>query len=1049
MPPRVHRRDSRHDHMKKDTKPTSDGQPSRSAPPTDGRHPANEAAAGRPLIRRLPLTAASQPAGQPEREPAPAPRPATASPAAVSQQDPAVAIPPSIRQAPATVKDTEAYYHYEERYWVTDPQTGEKKVVIKRRSEPQDLRPRRSKITIDLSAVRQPQVRQYAAPPVAGGRERQLPLQPAGRTVALPSKRLNQLDFEEEIGLDVSVTASQTPAAASKSTGTALNSPTYLSRRVAAPVPRLRPQHLEPSEGTAPVIDRGKLASRLEQQRQQQQLWKEDLKFFNEEVSPEKDKSVPGFLTNQAAVQEPPEKFRPSAEPVVPQVKTGGQSQRSHSHAAGSGARSAGSPTAAGIPTAAGADPAAGTGPVRPPVSRVIGRLVNPLQQPEIKRPQEEAAPSAAAAPVLTDQPHFDPIQFESLFADFNDSDEADEAPEPAVLPPEANAAAPEASVPAPEHRGQSLKAPAAPQAAAQAEAGTKAPVPEARLRLQAMEAEVKQSADQNAVQLPPREPEISLFESLFDEPVSLEPPAAEAAAPETAPADPERVQSSPLLPRQAESGKVEPEEIPWPAATPAGTGAPEGSKTVPGSGTVSGPSAAADPEPVTAAESKPATAAAEFEPVTAAESEPATAAAESAPPPWAAQSFVTADQPLEQPDSAVLSGQEVSPTLDFSQPEAAESDADQSEPLMLGTDYPAGADPDSDTRPGLSQRIKAWFPLRKGQAGFALLLQTAVLALLTAVFPAFERWSASAGKNTTTASLAAAAAWLLLTSAAGWLLPLLLTKTLYRPRDRYYHGEGQTDLSALLLALLTGFPAAVFAAAFGTWLQSRWPLQLSLSGPLASLASADTATGHLLQVVVLIVIPAILAELLYRGLVQADLARTGHTAIAIILQALIYALFPGQPGLVPVLLPLGLLLGVIRRQTDQLTPVIAAHLSINLTLVLGWPYLSSRLGLQAASTAEPKYLLILAAAGLLITLLLFALLRHHLQQLRQPFEQTDYETDQPGSGRQRLYYVAYDENSTAHKRELWESEAKQQGFFFSIPLTILALLLQILIMIW
>ncbi|MDD2213276.1 MAG: CPBP family glutamic-type intramembrane protease [Oscillospiraceae bacterium] len=1014
--------------MKKDIKPGSAGQPPRSNPPAVRRRAGSKSAPGRPGVRRLPQSSDAAPARSPNV------KPGLSQPAAQPAQTQAPARPSRSAAATLPVKDAEDYYHYEERYWVTDPQTGEKKVVIKRRAEPQDLKPRRSKITIDLSAGLRPRPVSARPQPENGGQPRLS--QAAAPTVSLPPKRLNQLDFGEEIGLDISVAAPQghnAPAAAQRP---AMPGP---GRRVTAPLPRLRPQHLEPSGGKAPAIDRSKLAARLEQQVQQQQLWKQDLKFFNDEGTLGKARSVPGFLAQPQAAE--PSGAQPQAAPVpaptAPLAKSAGQPRRSSSsNAADSGVAAKGLPeTAAEVPAAAG--------PVHPPVSRVVGRLVNPLQQPEIKRPQVEAAPAQPAAPALTSQPHFDPIQFESLFADFNDTDEADETgatpAEAADMAASEAKALPEVKVTAPGAPPTQPARPAGPGRTPAAQADSPASAlasplaepseAEAAQRLQAMEAAVKQSAGQNAAQLPPREPAVSLFEGFFDEPVSAEsgatePLAADVTPPDPVPAAPAAVQPHKLAPALPQPGTVNPA-----AAKPAASYAP-GADT-------------ADPDlPVAdlpVADLPVADLPGAANPVTP---EPVSV--------WAAApTFVTADMPMTQPGPAGSEAREVSPTLDFTAAAATDQQVDQAEPLILGADYPPEAENQSSARPGWWQRFRALFPLRKGQAGFALLLQTAVLALLTFCFPVLEAWLTAGGPGDTGLSLVAAAGWILLTLAAGLLFPLLLTRSLYRPRERYYQGEGQTDLAALLLAFLTGFPAAVFAAALGTWLQERWPQLLALAGPLANLTAATSLPARLLQLAVLIILPAILAELLYRGLVLADLARTGHATAAVILQALIYALFPGQPGLIPVLFPLGLLLGVIRRQTDQLTPGIAAHLSINLTLVLGWPYLSARLGLQEAQTAASRYLLILAGVGLLVTVLLLVLLGHHLQQLRQPFEQDYAEAKDQNAGRQRLYYVAYDENSPAHQKELWESETKQQGFFYSFPLTLLALLLQFLIIIW
>jgi hypothetical protein len=92
--------------------------------------------------------------------------------------------------------------------------------------------------------------------------------------------------------------------------------------------------------------------------------------------------------------------------------------------------------------------------------------------------------------------------------------------------------------------------------------------------------------------------------------------------------------------------------------------------------------------------------------------------------------------------------------------------------------------------------------------------------------------------------------------------------------------------------------------------------------------------------VLIRVLTPAVIEELMFRGVVQGSLLTRGAPAAAIFWQAVAFSLFHNDPlFIVPPLLA-GLLLGYLRQNGNSLLPSMVAHTSLNLTLLVINPIL-------------------------------------------------------------------------------------------------------------
>jgi len=188
------------------------------------------------------------------------------------------------------------------------------------------------------------------------------------------------------------------------------------------------------------------------------------------------------------------------------------------------------------------------------------------------------------------------------------------------------------------------------------------------------------------------------------------------------------------------------------------------------------------------------------------------------------------------------------------------------------------------------------------------------------------------------------AVANVLLNQGAFVLFPTLLAIWLHQVPPVSVTGA-QARPGSLILALLVGVPAAVvFSGLNNLLLFSLAPTGfVPAVGQLAAfdIQAFDRSVPELLLIAfVSILLPAVSEELMFRGLLQGSLFMRAGEGSTILLQAIAFMLYHGNPAfLLPPLLA-GLLLGLVRSRSGSLLPAIAAHLSLNTSLTLIHTYL-------------------------------------------------------------------------------------------------------------
>jgi membrane protease YdiL (CAAX protease family) len=198
-------------------------------------------------------------------------------------------------------------------------------------------------------------------------------------------------------------------------------------------------------------------------------------------------------------------------------------------------------------------------------------------------------------------------------------------------------------------------------------------------------------------------------------------------------------------------------------------------------------------------------------------------------------------------------------------------------------------------------------------------------------------------------------------------LLPSLLAIGLHGLPGSLVVGRGPAGPATMLLSITLGVPAAVMLLSLNNaavYLIARSGLAL----PLPILPVEYSAKG--LPVLLLValasgLLPALLEELMFRGVMQSSMMAVGGRLSAVWLTAVSFAVFHSNPLFLVAPLGAGFILGYLRLHTDSLYPCIAAHLSLNLTILLIQPLLpqlSASYLARYALTAEPVLYASLAA---------------------------------------------------------------------------------------
>jgi len=178
----------------------------------------------------------------------------------------------------------------------------------------------------------------------------------------------------------------------------------------------------------------------------------------------------------------------------------------------------------------------------------------------------------------------------------------------------------------------------------------------------------------------------------------------------------------------------------------------------------------------------------------------------------------------------------------------------------------------------------------------------------------------------------------------------------------------GKARAGSLILALTAGIPAAVVFQGLNNLLIYVL-VKSGIHLPAASSAFDDSSNlltkplpVLLLIVLVSVIIPALVEELMFRGVILASLSSGGATYSAVLLQAAAFALFHGDPlFLLPPFLA-GWLLALVRRSSLSLLPAILMHLSLNLSLLALAPLLPTLTAEYVSAAGSGSFSLLYAS---------------------------------------------------------------------------------------
>lgn len=204
----------------------------------------------------------------------------------------------------------------------------------------------------------------------------------------------------------------------------------------------------------------------------------------------------------------------------------------------------------------------------------------------------------------------------------------------------------------------------------------------------------------------------------------------------------------------------------------------------------------------------------------------------------------------------------------------------------------------------------------------------------------------------------------------------------------------GKARAGSLILALTAGIPAAVvFQGMNNLMIYILVKSGITLPEPAVAAGVADSDFfGQpwqiiLLIVVVSVILPGLVEELMFRGVILSAFASTGAGLSAVIWQAAAFAVFHAEPlFLLPPFLA-GLMLATIRRNSESLMPAMLAHMSLNLSMLVLAPLLPQlTVNLLTGSASQANSLLyasLIAACVAAVALVPILVLITHLQNRR------------------------------------------------------------------
>ena len=132
-------------------------------------------------------------------------------------------------------------------------------------------------------------------------------------------------------------------------------------------------------------------------------------------------------------------------------------------------------------------------------------------------------------------------------------------------------------------------------------------------------------------------------------------------------------------------------------------------------------------------------------------------------------------------------------------------------------------------------------------------------------------------------------------------------------------------NLVSILKIVGIAIALSSFSCAMVSLLQSKFKSYSTVSNSIGS------AYGSILAMLCLIVLVPIFEEILFRGLIFNELRKVCNKYMALIIQALIFAIFHGNPLQMIYTFALGIVLGTVYMWSDSLWSNIICHITYNL----------------------------------------------------------------------------------------------------------------------
>lgn len=164
------------------------------------------------------------------------------------------------------------------------------------------------------------------------------------------------------------------------------------------------------------------------------------------------------------------------------------------------------------------------------------------------------------------------------------------------------------------------------------------------------------------------------------------------------------------------------------------------------------------------------------------------------------------------------------------------------------------------------------------------------------------------------------------------------------------------------ITAFTIGIPAAfVFIGLNNAFIFFLIKLGIELpSVQLPSWTAFSGPRGLFIVIIISVLLPGIIEELMFRGVIMGSMISEGGMFSAVFLQAIAFSLFHADPLFIVAPFLAGLLLGFIRVTTGSIYSCIFTHISLNLTILLMKPLLPR---LTAAYISDSNSLQILYAS--------------------------------------------------------------------------------------